>query len=432
MARGSFSWRELMDYLDVNRDAFNNDVTARTNVLDLPAHYQYNPERWRLYADGTRLQPEYETTVNDLPQYTHDTDRHILSPAAGETVTLRSAERPRYVVQYELAATFAFQLGQSLQSGDRVRVGLYDGTDGWYLEQTADHADDEADFVTERNGTVVHRESDQDIALPTTTFGRLRLQTGWYNITRQEWHRSYPELSARSGESDKWVQQNDRIATAGMPDARGPRYGNLPIYFEVTASADTTDLTLEAGSAAQVNLGQTTPLLRQKVAVFTDDITETDTWEPIRTLRLRPGIDIINAQVIDIDVGRYTVSDTVEILAVACNPDLVLDGNGDPLTDGDYSTPPEFMRANNVIETSAAVEQAPDETGTPQTSTTTPGGWQLNRAELFVGSGNQPTGTTNVSDGVKRPMYGLDTLVLFARSANTGTVEYQIQTNQDW
>jgi len=122
------------DVLGDAQDAFDNLVTNRTNVLDLASHYPYSPERWRLFADGARIFPEYEAAIDDLPQYEHAEDTHDLSPAAGETVTLESAERPRYVVQYELASTAAVSANQSLQGDDRVRVGLYDGSDGWYVE----------------------------------------------------------------------------------------------------------------------------------------------------------------------------------------------------------------------------------------------------------------------------------------------------------
>ena len=423
-----------MEYLDRGRDAFDNDVGNRTNVLDLPAHYPYSPERWRLFVDGARIYPEYETTVNDLAQYTHDTDRHALTPNAGETVVLRSAERPRYVVAYELVATFAMAINQELTAGDSWKVGLYDGTDGWYIEQDSTHAPDEADAVMERNGVEQYRREDQPLHIPSTEFGRFRLQTGWYNITRQDWERSYPQTDppAQAKNNDKWTQQNQTITTGAMQNGRGPRYGNLPIYFEVTASADTTGLELSAGSAAQVNLGMTHPFLREKVGVFNDDITVTGAWEPLRAFRIDPDRHIVNVQIEDMDIGKYSVTDTVELLLMSADPSKVLDANGDPLVDADYATPPEWSPANNVLETSTAVDQFPDSTGTPQTTLQNPGGWQMGRTELFVGGGNQVTGTTDVTNGAKRPLYGQDVGVVLGRSVNTGTVSYQVQNTQDW
>jgi len=52
---------------DENLDAFGNDISNRTNVLDLAAHYPYSPERWRLFVGGTRQFPEY----GSVTQYNH-------------------------------------------------------------------------------------------------------------------------------------------------------------------------------------------------------------------------------------------------------------------------------------------------------------------------------------------------------------------------
>lgn len=400
-------------------DAFENQVSQRTNVLDVAAHYPYSPERWTLRVDGTRQLLQY----GDVAQYNHTGSRHELSPAGGETVVLETAEAPRYVVAYELAATFAFALNQELQSGDRLRIGLFNGSDGWFVEQNGTHAVDECDIVMLRQGSEVYRETDQDLRLPSTTFGRLKLQTGWYDITRNLWERSYPE----DGE-----QVNKEIGTGSAKDSEGPITGNLPLRYEIRADANTTGLTLDAGSCAQVNLGKTTQFNRSKKFFATDSITVTGSWEPLRAIRIDPGRDNVNVQLSEVTVGKYSANDDVELLMMAGDPSNVLDGAGNELVDADFAYPNGMSEQNNVVEKTTAVEQFPDNTGTPQTSMAVPGGWQLARSELLSASGRSLAGDAAVPVDAKRPLYSRDIGVVLGKSATTGDVSYQIQTEQDW
>lgn len=401
-------------------DAFGSQVAARTNVLDLASHYPYSPERWRLFVDGARQFPGYNTVA----QYTHDTDRHRLSPAGGETVVFESAERPRYVVQYELAATFAFAVNQSLTGNDRIRIGLYDGSDGWYIEHRGDHADGSTgDAVMERDGSEVYRVEGVDLHKPVTAFARLKLQTGWYDITRQRWERSY----ARDGD-----QVNPVITEHGAPGERGPQTGNLPLHFEVTADASTTGLDLLAGSAAQVNLGRTTQLTRTKV--FEDNYTfaTTGSWVPILAIRTDPDRDIINTQLSNVTISEWGGSDDVNLLVQAHDPSKVLDGGGATLDDADYSTPAVLNAQNNIIEISSAVEQAADGTGSPTTSTADPGGYQVGWASQRQSGQGSQSKVTNRSLEAKRSLYGRDTAVVWGYADNAAEVTYEVRTEQDW
>lgn len=408
--------RSLLDA----RDAFGNLITSRTNVLDLGAHYPYSPERWRVFVDGSRVFPEY----GSVAQYTHDTDVHRLQPGAGETVVFESAERPRYVVQYELAATWAFAVNQQLTGDDRIRVGLYDGTDGWYMEQRGDHADAQtADFVLERAGSEVYRETDIDIHKPSTTWARLRLKTGWYDITRQEWQRSYP---------DAGTQENPVIGTFSADETRGSRTGNLPLHYEVTADAEVSGLELEAGSAAQVNLGTTTPFTRVKTAEFTATVPTADTWVPIHAFRIDPAREIINTQLRTTDVVEFDGSGDVRVMPRAFSPANLADSGGGALVDGDFSTPAEHSASSSVVESTSAVAQFPDSTGAVDTSTDTPGGYQLGFASWWsTGSGSK----TSQEGGTSTPKQGLyrgDVCVFLANATVSGDVTVEYVVEEDW
>jgi len=158
MARGSYAIRRLTEHTDEARDVFGSDVSKTvTNTSNLAGHYSYSPERWRLFdggkATGDRLEPEYNT----VDEYNHTGDYHELKPAAGQTVIFESAERYRYVVSYEVEASFTLAINQELQGDDYVRCGFYDGTDGWFIEHNGDHAPEEVDMVLLRAGSEVYR-----------------------------------------------------------------------------------------------------------------------------------------------------------------------------------------------------------------------------------------------------------------------------------
>lgn len=404
-----------------NVDAFGNDITERTNVLDVASHYPYSPERLRLFVDGSRIFPEYESAINDLAQYSHTGNRHELSPAAGETVTLESAERPRYVVGYELAATWAFGTNQSLASGDSIRVGLYDGTDGWYLEHTGDHADDVADLVMESEGSEVYRNEDIDIHAPVTQFARALLQTGWYDITRNKWERSFANGGA---------QTNPEIGSFSAPDTPGPVTGNLPSHFSVTASGSTTNLVLEAGSFAQVNLGETASLTRSKTPepFGGESIGSTGTWVPLRAIRVGPDRRIVNFQLASLKVLGYSVDATVTVGISAVPESKVTFDDTDS-----WSTPPPLTPSSSVVETRSDVTGFPDQTGTVQSSTTTPGPFSLATSTLTPTDTQQfQKGTTSQTNIQKSNLPRDDIAVVIAKADATGDVTYGTSWEEDW
>jgi hypothetical protein len=404
----------------VPQDAFGNDISARTNVLDLAAHYPYSPERWRLFADGSRIFPEYASNIDALSQYTHNEDTHDLSPAAGETVTLESAERPRYVVAYELAVTWAFEVNQSLTGNDRIRIGAYDGTDGWYIEHRGDHPDDRTcDAVLERDGSEVYRETGGDLRQAVTTFARAKLQTGWYDITRQDWERSY----TNNGE-----QENATITTASADDARGSRTGNLPVHFSVTADASTTGLVLSAGSAAQVNLGRTTPLTRSKAPEpFVDTIGSTGTWVPIRAIRVDPDRNIVNAQTKELSVLRYSSDALVTVAINAAPASKVSFGGSDS-----WSTPPPLTPSSSILETRSDVDTIVDRDGSTVSTTAEPGPFNLNTAVLTPTGDQFQKGSSSDPSSQKRTLPRDDIAVVLAKSSSTGDVTYTLGDEEDW
>jgi hypothetical protein len=336
---------------------------------------------------------------------------------------LRTAERPRYVVQYELAATWAFAVNQSLQGNDQIKVGLYDfeSGDGWYMEHRGDHADDEADFVLERNSSEVYRETNADLHKAVTVFARLKLQTGWYDVTRQRWERSYPERGR---------QQNPVIGLFSADDARGPRTGNLPLHYEASADASTTGLTLNAGSCAQVNLGTTKPYTRSKTGDFTFNVGTTGTWLPAHAIRVDPDREIVNTQLRNTDV--VSAQGNTRVVPMSFSPTHVADGSGNALTDTDFSTPEEQSPMNSVIEEATSVGQVADSTGTLAASMANPGGHQLGYGSWWSSGSGSKTQAESGSTSPKRQIPPGDICVFLVKADTTGEITVEYITDQDW
>lgn len=410
----------LEPILESSADSFGKLIADSTrNKLDLASHYPYSPERWRIFVDGSRVFPEY----GPVSQYNHNVDVHELKPAAGETVVMETAERPRYVVQYELASSMALSINQALASGDTVKWGLFDGTDGWFFEHTGDQATDECTLVTLRNGTRVATNSGS-IHKALTTFTRFLLLANWYNVGAQKFLQTWTEGNG--------IQNNDIVGRMSRDDGRGPQVGNLPLRFEVTASGSTSGLILNAGSVATVTLGNTQGITRTKVSQHTRSIGTANTWLPILAVRTDPDRVIVNTQLIDVFLAEYSTQGDVRLLASAHDPSKVLDGADAQLTDSNYSTPPEHHRYNSTLETSTDVAKAADTDGTPVASTSSPGGFQLGYGSLYTSGQGSTFAERVMTRAQKRPIFGRDTVVIWANATATGDITFELAVEQDW
>jgi hypothetical protein len=296
----------------------------------------------------------------------------------------------------------------------------YDGTDGWYLEHRGDHPDDTTgDAVLERDGREVYRETNVGLRRAVTAFARAKLQSGWYGVTRQDWERSY---------TNNGDQENETVVTASADGARGPRMGNLPVHFSVTADSSTSGLVLSAGSAAQVNLGRTTPLTRSKAPEpFTDTVGSVDTYVPLRAFRVDPDRDIVNVQLKTLDVLRYS-SDALVTVATNAAPDSEVSFGG---TDS-WSTPPPTTPSSSILETRSDVSTIPDRSGTAVSTTTAPGPFSLNTATLTPTGQQFQKGASNDPSRQKRTLPRDDIAVVFGKSGTTGDVTYTIGDEEDW
>jgi hypothetical protein len=401
-------------------DFFGKLVADNTvNTADIASHYSYNPQRWRLYKTSfdasNRLQPEYNT----VSEYKHAAGYHELKPGAGETVILQTNERFRYVVSYELIATFALKINQSLTGDDKVRCGFYDGADGWFLEHNGGHAPREIDLVELRGGTETYRETLDLSANLVDQQTRLGMRTGWYDITPQKITQSAPS----NGDLNKV-----KIGGASQDTGRGPRVGNQPLRYEVTADANTSDLVFEPGSCALQVQGNGLPTLRVKNDRFSESLSSTNTFEPVRAFRIDPDRYEIYTEVTGLSVLSFGGSDEIDISIQAMSSDNVTFTGTDS-----WTTPPEWNSTNNPIETRNDVDQIPANDGTLGTTQTNPGGYQLAFATLTPTNAQQfQRGTTDTQSDKKTVLNEQDYAVVLIRSPSTGDSDYLPRFEMDF
>lgn len=436
----NYVFNELKKLLLNSTDAFGKSIRlGTTNESDLASHYDYSPERQRVYVDGTRQQILYDGYP---PQFTDNEDSFSLLPQTdGEVVKLETAERFRYVVQYVIEWSLAFELHQDLNSGDVWAVGYGDAdlensgddtpgpnADGWLVYQNSTNATNEATLAEYRSGTEVASVTVEFNELPQT-WGRLAGATNWYNVGETNLEETYTELVG--GEI---TQQNRQVGVVGNNDGKGPQTGNQQIFAAIkTGAASAGSIELEVGSIGMRTLGDVTAITRQKTFSYSRPIDVVNQWVPLLAIREDPAQENVNAQFDALEILEFTGNDDSFGLIQAFDSDNVRDTNGNVLDDGDYTTPPELNELNSVIQVSTAVEQVPNSTGTLTTSMTDPGGYQLgfgSRYSSGTGGGSERGSSAEVVQ--KRNIANSDVAVLLGKSPSTGTLKGQIATEQEW
>ncbi len=400
-------------------DAFGKLLTNNPRTqLDIASQYNFSPERLRLFNNGSRQFVQYGDNTN----FTDTADSYTLQPDGGDTLHIESAESSTYVVGTEMQATFAFQLNQSLTGDDTVKVGPYNGSDGWYLEHRGDHANDRTvDLVVERNGTRTVLRSDVELDRPLTDYCRYAVNFNWYGVGNQQWIQTY---------TDDGEQFNEEFAKTSRDGVKGPQTGNLNLWYEVTADASTSGLELDCGSMSFTVQSNADQLVRGKSQLKTLSVpTGNDTWHPIYAIRLDPDDPNVNARLNEFDVLNYGNNNAlVEMIAVSVDPSLTDASN--------WSTPGYQHDPNSALEETESVSQIPDTDGNQVTpdSSTSPGGYTLSAAALsptginFSQGASQATQTT-----VKRQLLSSDVIVFLARSPSAdANVTFDFVVEQDW
>jgi len=412
-------------------DNFGKAIADSTqNEADIAGHYPFTPERWRVFVDGTRQFIQY----GDISQYNDIVDGHELIPAQGEVVTMKTAEKYRYIVGYVIRPSFAFEVSRTLETGDKVVIGYgepdlnndMNNADGWFFIYRPDLKDTEVEIAEYRNGTEVD-SSVVNITKGIDIWKRLAIDLNWYNVGNAIYTETYTTDSE---------QRNEIIGQTSVDDDKGPEQGNQHITFSVKRGASSSALTLEAGSVGLQTLGDVDVIERIKVAANDYTFSTTDAWVPILAVRTDPDREVVSSQLSDVQITGWDGSDDVEIAAQIHGPSKVQKAADTELTDSDYATPELHATQNSVIEESTAVDRGPRESdGTIQTSITDsegPGGYQVGYAEFTSSGQGNKTQTTNTSKVRKRTINPEDVVVFWGRADNASSVRWQWTTEQDW
>lgn len=402
------SWEDTFDEPTVKN--WNND-------LDIPSHYSFSPERLRLFRNGSRQFVQY----NSISQFNDSADLWQLQPDAGDTLKLETAESATYVVNYTTSSSVAFSLNQSLADGDRIRVGPFNDSNGWFIEQRGtDHDNTTADFKQRTAGTDETLDSDFSLQSPTTEFNRYEFEYIWYNIA----------AGAKLTES---YTQNDEVKSTVVSETansgRGPETGNLPVRYEVTADDSTSNLQLNGGSFAVNTRGNVRELTRNKPQRVEVDLASTnDTWLPIYAIRIDSDDQTVNANLTELEILSYGNNTNVELVAAGMDPSK---------TDASaFSVPDYHHDSNSALESTTNISQVPDDSGT-QTSLTSSdkfGGYTLAASQLTANGNDKATSATRTNTTIqKKAILNSDQVVLLARTPNGGaTLRFVWDANQRW
>ncbi len=399
-------------------EAFGKLIADTTySELDVPSHYDFSPERLRLFVNGNRAFVQYEENIS---QFSDASDSYDLVPESGDFVGIETVRAATYQVGYVIQTSISFGLSQSLKSGDVIRWGPFrDGEDGWFYEQRgADHTDKQVDIKQLRDGTETTLKSEVSLPRSTTNFLRYVCRWNWYNVGNQEWFQTYTE----DGE-----QINEPLTETSFDSGRGPANANLPIRFDVQASNTTSNLKCNVGSFSHILLGNTELLSRQKAEEKVITVPEeVDTWHPIYAVRIQPGSNP-NVSLAKLSVLNYSNDARIQVLAISVHASK---------TDAsDFSTPELQSSQNSIIQVTENVSTIPNSSGTEvdPNLTTEPGGFQVGYSSLAPVGNNFQQGASSSEFNVKRPIYDSDVIVFCARtSVGTGELIFSYNTDQLW
>jgi hypothetical protein len=439
---------ELKRVFLLTSDAFDNQISRQTrNNADLAAHYRYTPERHRFYKNGSRVLLQYEDIGSNADfddQRAGDEDVFVLSPSGGDTLLFKTAERFRYTVNFVSEVTRAWALNQSLtNTDDRVTIGLDtspdgDLADGYYLEHTASHAEDEVDVYEKRSGSIIGSRTAVTLERAVDVFQRYALDYNWYNVGEESWVETYTDADAGQRNvalATTSVQAGDANAGTG---GRGPISGNGHIVAEVEADSATSGLELVVGSSSFTTLGGVSASVKAKGAETpTLSVSQTTDWEPLGiAMRVDPNRPNVSVQFREIEI----TAGSGKVMVIACDSSNVLDSGGNELTDSDFTTtdrpdgrPEEHSHPNSALQVTGTgvVAEIPGADGTTGTTQANAGGYQLAfDTTRSVGQGSKST-TRSGDLEEKHGILDGDLAVPVAKPATTDSVRLYYTTEFD-
>ena len=400
-----------------SNDAFGRIIADGTrNSVDIPAYTEFNPERLRLFENDTRVRPA------DIPtQFTDTESTWQLTPDAGNTLTIFTAERPRYIVGYEGEASTASKATNALGAGDTLEIGLSD------RQTPVNKAYFEINGGSDNRLVLVGQGS--EVATTTFTFPegvdettpiRYEIQFNWYNVGRYRFNISYTDSSRPKGSR----QVNKCIGELTVDDDFATGDGAYHIYQRVDATNAGVDI--HTGSYGYTVLGRVDVTTRTKSARITGlSYGGSGQYEALAALRIDPNRGNVFTQLKNLTV--FPDGGSGELLAIVTSQENT-DATG-------FSAPPQHSPRNSIIEQTTDVSTFPQQDGTIVTQTNNPNGYQVGLATFeSAGTGTNARIQTNVNVENKRPLYE-DDVCIFLYKADTATarsVNFTHFTEQDF
>lgn len=423
------------------RDQFGRPIALNVNnVSDLSSHYDYSPERYRVFVDSgsgkTRQFIEYD---GEPTEFEDTADSFKFKPQAdGDVVTLETTEKFRYAVQYVIEWSAALQTNQALQSGDFVTLGYGDAdvesasgadfggsADGYFMYWDSGMGIGEVGLTQFRDGT---QQSDTVVTgeQAITDWTRRGCEMNWYGVGASEFHETF---------TNSGIQENPTLGRISADDIKGPTNGNKFIQVSVkVGSSGAASLEAEVGSIGLRTFGDIRPIFRRKTDQWQGSIDATGEWVALDAIRTDPNRDLVNVQLTDVQAMEYSGSDDVLLLALSFSPSKLKKSDGSDLSGSDWSTPATHSSKGSVIERTSAVDQFPDSSGTIQTDgqAADPGGFQEGFGSLYTSGESANAARVQGGQQAKRAIYQRDVVVFLGKSSSTGTVTVEYTTEQQW
>lgn len=393
-----------MNPIEEWQDQFNQQIVhGIRNSVDIPSHHPFTNERLRYTKNGSRIRdPSSDSTFSDREQ------DWLLEPASGDTVTLFSAERPRYVVGVDAGMSLAGQLDSKLESGDTIKVGLSD-------RQTPENAaffeingGSENRVVTVKGGSESASHTwDYPNGTDETTTARYEIRYNWYGVGTYRFIITYTQDDQTIGE--KTV--NKTIGELSLEKEKPTNDANNHIFHQVDASS--SGIQYGAGSMAFLVFGDVTPTARSKTAriqTSADNYGGSGDYEALAAFEVDPDYGNIFTQLSKFEVVPDGGTGQGLVIVV---PSGETDASG-------FSTPPEHSPENSTIRQTTNVSTFPDSTGTLVSSASNPNGYQIGFFATDI-SGLGSKQSRNVSgERTLQPVYE-DDVAMILYKADTAT-----------
>lgn len=432
--------------IEAYSDNFDRLVTNElTDLINVPGEKDFTPERLRYYKDGTRRFLQYGTDAN----YSESPAGHLLEPDAGQTLTLKLAERATYPVGFDLWPSASYRLTQAPQSGDRVGWGFgeidlanfdpstntWSGTtaDGYFAIHTADTGLSSVLLAGVRDGTIFDsRVVDRQKAADILTILEARLN--WYDVGPAVFRETFTDIGA----NPLYPQQNEPIGAVASDDGKAAAIGSHRAQFAIHQASGNSGLGLEAGSMAVKSSGAPNYQFKTKGHSMDLDVTNgtEGTYQVCGALRSDPGRPTIKLRIPSIEIISTPDSSTTRtrVLLIAVDPSE---------TDASFpsdATPEEHNAANSVVEQmedNTLTGPVEDDAGTDVSGSTTantmtnPGGYQVGRDSVTPEGSGSKTKVVSETQVGNRSVYDTDVCLILVDANTTGTCEIDVLTEQN-